>query len=252
MIWYKVKQSDLIGNIKEFPIEVVQKMVDEQIRQGNRPDVSIFSDRLLRLGSDHGGFSWHLTADGYDFWNCVINMGHFALFFEKYPKKQIKMEEKTIKINVPEGYEVDEANSTFAEIKFKPIVAKYPKSWEDAFENKLLIGTFIDTYSRVTPFEEDEGTHKEKNVFKTENQAKAMLAYAQITQLMALPCYNGDWIPNWDDTDSEKYVIGRYANRVVKEQYIKAYEKLAFRSEKAQDAFYDNHMDLLKDYFELD
>lgn len=57
MIWYKVKQSDLIGNIKEFPIEVVQKMVDEQIRQGNRPDVSIFSDRLLSLGAGHGGFS---------------------------------------------------------------------------------------------------------------------------------------------------------------------------------------------------
>lgn len=162
------------------------------------------------------------------------------------------MEEKTIKISVPEGYEVDEANSTFTEIKFKPIVAKYPKSWEDAFENKLLIGTFVDAYSRVTPFEEDEGTHEEKNVFKTEKQAKAMLAYAQITQLMALPCYNGDWVPNWANGCAGKHVIGRSGNKVIKANYANACEKLAFISEEAQDAFYDNHMDLLRTYFELD
>lgn len=28
-----VEQSDLIGGIKDFPIEIVQAMVDEQVRQ---------------------------------------------------------------------------------------------------------------------------------------------------------------------------------------------------------------------------
>jgi len=32
---YKVKQSDLIGDIKGFPIEVVQKMIERQVEQGN-------------------------------------------------------------------------------------------------------------------------------------------------------------------------------------------------------------------------
>ena len=32
----KVEQSDLIGEIKDFPIEIVQAMVDEQVRQGNK------------------------------------------------------------------------------------------------------------------------------------------------------------------------------------------------------------------------
>ena len=42
---YKVKQSDLIGDIKGFPIEVVQKMVERQVEQGNKADVSIFQKR---------------------------------------------------------------------------------------------------------------------------------------------------------------------------------------------------------------
>ena len=37
------------------------------------------------------------------------------------PKENNNMETKEIKINVPEGYEIDEENSTFECIKFKPI-----------------------------------------------------------------------------------------------------------------------------------
>ena len=33
---YKVTEKDLIGQLKGFPIEVVQKMVDYQVEQGNR------------------------------------------------------------------------------------------------------------------------------------------------------------------------------------------------------------------------
>lgn len=39
---YKVKESDLKGDIKDFPIEVVQAMVNEQVRQGNKADVAKF------------------------------------------------------------------------------------------------------------------------------------------------------------------------------------------------------------------
>lgn len=38
----KVKQSDLIGDIAGLPIEVVQKMCEEQVNQGNKFDVSVF------------------------------------------------------------------------------------------------------------------------------------------------------------------------------------------------------------------
>ena len=44
------------------------------------------------------------------------------------------MEEKKLKINIPEGYEIDKEKSTFEEIVFKKIedpLAKLPKTWEE-------------------------------------------------------------------------------------------------------------------------
>lgn len=83
---FKVEQSDLVGKIKDFPIEVVEKMIEEQVKQGNCPNVEVFQ-KCPSAGLDRGGFSWSVTEDGYNFWNEVIMKGNFELFFEKYPKK---------------------------------------------------------------------------------------------------------------------------------------------------------------------
>lgn len=83
---YKVEQNDLIGAIKDFPIEVVQKMVKEQVKQGNKADVSVFHNDATSDVFD-GGFDWSKTNDGYDFWTDVIVNDNFELFFKKYPKK---------------------------------------------------------------------------------------------------------------------------------------------------------------------
>lgn len=43
------------------------------------------------------------------------------------------MEEKSLKINIPEGYEIDKEKSTFEEIVFKKVedpFSKLPKTWE--------------------------------------------------------------------------------------------------------------------------
>lgn len=82
---YKVKESDLIGEIKDFPIEVVQKMVDYQVEQGNEADVEAFQQSRDRGRLDKG-FKWKKTPEGYDFWVKVIERKNFDLFFEKYPK----------------------------------------------------------------------------------------------------------------------------------------------------------------------
>lgn len=161
------------------------------------------------------------------------------------------MEEKSIKINAPEGYEIDEANSSFSEIKFKPIGIKYPKSWKDAFLHKQINGFYIQSNNNITDYVTDSSSKNETNVFKTEKQAKLALAYAQITQLMALPCYNGNWEPDWNNEDN-KWIIRRYKYIVEKADFCGIYYAIAFKSREIRDAFYDNHMDLLKTYFELD
>jgi hypothetical protein len=83
---FKVEQSDLVGDIKDFPIEVVEKMIEEQIKQGNCPNVAVFQNDVSADVND-GGFSWWKTDDGNDFWLEVLDGGNFDLFFKKYPKK---------------------------------------------------------------------------------------------------------------------------------------------------------------------
>lgn len=83
---FKVEQSDLVGDIKDFPIEVVEKMIEEQIKQGNCPNVEVFQ-KYNRADRKGGGFNWSNTDDGLGFWQDIINNCDFVLFFEKYPKK---------------------------------------------------------------------------------------------------------------------------------------------------------------------
>ena len=50
--------------------------------------------------------------------------------------------EKSIKIDVPKGYEIDKEKSTFERIVFKPIIEeKLPECWEDlkSIEERLAI-----------------------------------------------------------------------------------------------------------------
>lgn len=82
-----ITEKDLIGEIEGFPIEVVRKMVEEQIRQGNKADVEVFQ-KLSNVDKKHGGFEWEDTEDGYEFWNNVIIYKEFDEFFGKYPKPE--------------------------------------------------------------------------------------------------------------------------------------------------------------------
>ena len=83
---FKVEQSDLVGDIKDFPIEVVEKMIEEQVKQGNCPNVEVFQ-QYISASVDDDGFTWGDTEDGDDFWIEIIDGGNFDLFFKKYPKK---------------------------------------------------------------------------------------------------------------------------------------------------------------------
>ena len=81
----KVIQKDLIGDLKDFPIEVVEKMLEYQNKQVGKKDISVFQkDRCEDTGGK--GFSWSATTEGHYFWKNVIRDRNFDLFFERYPK----------------------------------------------------------------------------------------------------------------------------------------------------------------------
>ena len=82
-----VEQSDLVGRLECFPIEVVQKMVNEQVRQGNKADVVLFQGRVYAARVS-GGFDWERSFMGLKFWRDVLIKERFDIFFQKYQKNE--------------------------------------------------------------------------------------------------------------------------------------------------------------------
>lgn len=245
-----VEQSDLVGALKEFPIEVVQEMVNEQVMQGNNANVEVFQERV-HVGRICGGFDWVASFMGATFWEDVLCRNKFDLFFQKYPKKQYSAEPNSFFIEIPDGYEVDKDKSTFTKIVFKPIEPKYPKSWNDAFINNTIRGYWIGSQGDIRIVDR-AAVDADKNVFKTEKQAKSALAYAQITQLMALPCYNGDWTPDWAFTSPKKYCPRAINGSISYCHEYTNFNHIAFKDYDTYESFLKNHEDLLRQYFQID
>ena len=86
--------------------------------------------------------------------------------------------EKELKIEVPQGYEIDRQKSTFEKIVFKKI-PENPKTWEDYCS--LMKGKTIhypDYYYIILRIFEDA-----YNMFATEERAKQFIALGKLLQL---------------------------------------------------------------------
>jgi len=127
---YKVKKSDLKGQIKNFPIEVVQKMVEKQVHQGHKADVKVFQ---VKSDSCWDGFEWARTIEGDSFWRNVIYQADFPLFFEKYPKKKEKKEPKGINL-------LNEFEESLKKDDLKKSIDILEKIIPDALEHPLEYG----------------------------------------------------------------------------------------------------------------
>ena len=74
---FKVKKKHLTGEIADFPKRVVQAMVDEQVRQGNPANPSVFAiDRTTC--KEEGGFTWTDSTLGFS-WADIIRGKKFHL-----------------------------------------------------------------------------------------------------------------------------------------------------------------------------
>ena len=78
------KGTDLEG----FPPEVVEWMLENQVKQGNKEDVDVFKNNR-KADVSHGGFYFgdKKIEEGLQFCIDVIYYKRFDVFFEKYPKK---------------------------------------------------------------------------------------------------------------------------------------------------------------------
>jgi hypothetical protein len=148
---------------------------------------------------------------------------------------------KTLKINVPEGYEIDKEQSTFENIVFKEIKNELPKSWE---ELEMVSGYYADrmseVYGQVCPVSDSM-----RNTFATKEQAEASIALAQLSQLREV--YRQGWEPDYTDNYTVKYGI-YFTNKGLKiGAFYESNTFLMFQSEEIAKEFLENFRELIEE-----
>lgn len=146
----------------------------------------------------------YYKADGYrlTYGTIAINLEKEIITFDEF-KERLNME-KEIKIKVPEGYEIDEKNSTFECIKFKPIkkVETYDDVARELFLNKKAY--FIYVHGKILDVTM-RNDYCEPNNYVTRKQAEKLLV---INKLMNVASYlNKDWKPDWNNHYQNKFYI---------------------------------------------
>jgi hypothetical protein len=101
---YEIKTIDELvplnknmGELEGFPQEVIDKMLERQVEQGNSRDIQVFKHYKF-AGKPNGGFDWHKTIEGSVFWNKVIADKKFDIFFDRYPKNNTFTTAKSVSV----------------------------------------------------------------------------------------------------------------------------------------------------------
>jgi hypothetical protein len=146
---------------------------------------------------------------------------------------------KTLKIEIPQGYEIDKEKSTFENIVFKEAKKELPKSWE---ELDIVKGYNTTTYGDINSTTININ-YNIKNIFATKEQAEASIAMAQLSQLIKV--YNDGWVPDWND-DEFKYCIYFIGNNIGKENLRNSRTFLSFKDEEIRNLFLENFKELIE------
>jgi len=150
------------------------------------------------------------------------------------------MKDRELKIEVPDGYEIDKEKSTFEKIVFKK-VDDLPKSWE---ELEFIDGFFVSSLSDIAKIGNNTTNDKNnKNVFPTKEEAKACLALAQLCQLRDR--YNDGWKPCWN-TDTMKHCIYVSKGEIRGGHQFENSRILTFEKREIRDKFLENFKDLIE------
>lgn len=148
---------------------------------------------------------------------------------------------KELKIEIPEGYEIDKEKSSFEKIVFKKKVEI--NCWEDL---KRVPGVYITDNSCFVPAPAGLVLPHNRNVFLNEKYAKSALALAQITQLLPYYDTNVDWT-----IANEKFCLTRISNKIEVRSWISMYHVLAFNTRSEAMRFLKHNEQLVKDYYML-
>ena len=131
----------------------------------------------------------------------------------------------------------------------RKIERKLPKTWKEFCETHLVTDKecYVNNYSDIVTFTSAPTMRNPfgyRNLLPNLKTAKAMLALCQLIQLRN--CYNGDWEPDWEDSEERKYVIIINDNKIESSHLSTTSCPLAFRTEGLRDQFLENFRDLIE------
>lgn len=146
---------------------------------------------------------------------------------------------KHFKVQVPEGYEIDQEKSTFEEIVFKPTNTK-PK-WEDFGK---VSGWYINANSTLHDAANLSVSNDHRNIWPSKEEAEAALALSQLCQWRDK--YNEGWKPDWTDFSEYKYVIVMNRGKIEPGINCTTSKVLAFKSQDILNKFLEDFRDLIE------
>ena len=152
------------------------------------------------------------------------------------------MEEKKLKINIPEGYEIDKEKSTFEEIVFKKVedpLAKLPKTWEEYCKQTEGYVSYFFSSPKSIIKSWFEGSYNE---FITEERVKQYVALGRLLQLRDY------WVGDWKRNSDNIYVI--YKNVIMAAMHNSDFP-LTFPTREMAKEFKNCFKDLIKEAYPL-
>ena len=160
------------------------------------------------------------------------------------------MDTKKLKINIPEGYEIDKEKSTFEEIIFKKVedpLAKLPKTWEE-YKSCSRDDT---SYYFCNPLKSIKASLFSGiyNEFSTEERVKQYIALGKLLQL------HDYWASNWKDNSKNFVAViyhfdGEIVNTNVSKKRSSSYS-LTFPTREIAQKFIECFKDLINEAYPL-
>lgn len=144
---------------------------------------------------------------------------------------------KEIKIEVPDGYEIDKENSTFEKVRFKE-KSKLPMSWN---ELGIVKGWYVTSMGFVYELGEEKVNRSNIGTWPTRELAEASIALSQLLQLRDR--WNGDWKREYGGFTA---VIVNKREEIVKEELQSYNAPLVFKSNELRDKFLETFRDLIE------
>lgn len=166
------------------------------------------------------------------------------------------MEKKEFRVQIPVGYQIDEENSTFKKIVFKPVAdaIDYNDVVKAVGDEHLTISNDDNGVMLNITIKPNDFTRGVKNKYM--RMMFRVLAYYQLLNIARY--FNGDWKPDWQSND-EKYHIASKKNKfmevpqgfIVLTTRILDYGTICFKNKEDAQAVIDNpnFWQILKDYF---